>query len=58
VASAAAAVASAASAVASAAASVASSPFEQAVRAKAKARAMMVLFRDMVFPQGFNIEFD
>jgi hypothetical protein len=51
-------VASAASAVASAAASVASSPFEQAVRAKAKARAMMVLFRDMVFPQGFNIEFD
>jgi hypothetical protein len=48
VASAAASVASAAASVASAAASVvASSPFEQAVKARAKAIAIRVLFKDM-----------
>jgi hypothetical protein len=57
VASAAASVAAAASAVASAATSVvASSCFEQAVRASAKAKAIRVLFKDMVIPR-FNIEF-
>jgi hypothetical protein len=43
-----------ASAAASAEASAACSDFEQAVKANAKARAMMVLFRDMGISSKFQ----